>query len=274
MAPLKNLTQDVVAILRAGAAMGSPRTVEPGGWPYTIVPEGMTLSGLEGYLAAPRGVRHVVKVTTLEAFVSQLKRFPSARPVLFGQESEGAIKAVMDFSEDGQPKWGRHVITLALEPSREWLTWTKASGKNMDQVTFAGFLEDNLPDIAEPAGAAILQMASSLEVKKSVQFASSVRLDNGQHQLSYLEDIQGSSTKGSLQVVDRFTLGLAPWRGLPLYKVEARLRYRMAEGKVAFWIDLLRPHKVVEAAWVDVCAGVTTALKGTFDVAVLPGTVA
>jgi uncharacterized protein YfdQ (DUF2303 family) len=271
---LENTTQDAVAILRAGVALALPRVVKPEAKQYVLVPDGMKVQDLDAYFPHPMDVPHKVTVTTPEAFVVAVKRFPSRTPVLFGDEAKGRVTAVMDFSTDAQPEWGRHTIGLALEPSREWTTWSQQSGKAMDQVTFARFLEDHLPDIAEPAGADILQMASSLEFKKSVQFASSVRLDNGQHQLSYVEDIQGNTTKGSLAVVDRFTLGLAPWRGLPLYRVEARLRYRMTEGKVAFWVDLLRPHKVVEAAWADVCASITQALDGTFNAPILPGMVA
>lgn len=266
---------DAQTILRAGIALAEPRVIEPGVKQYALVPEGMKIQDLDAYFENPPDVRHQVAVTTPEAFVASMLRFPTTTPMLFGLEAKGLIKAVMDFSTDSYTKWGRHVITLQLEPSREWQTWTVASGKSMDQVTFARFLEDNLPDIADPPGADILTMASSLEVEKSVQFASSVRLDNGQHQLTYVEDIQGNATKGALAVVDRFTLGLAPWRGMPLYRVEARLRYRMSEGKVAFWVDLLRPHKVIEAAWLDVCATVTKALSPTFsDATVLPGTVA
>lgn len=274
---LKDMTQDAVAILRAGAAMGSPRLIEPTACPYTIVPDGMTVVDLSHLLPAPRAVLHRVTVGTVPAFVAAVTRFPTRHPVLFGCEASGTIVAVMDFSTDSQPLWGRHLVTLRLDPSPEWLTWTKASGQQKTQIDFARFLEDNLPDIAEPPGADVLQMAQSLEVKKAVQFASSVRLDNGQHQLTYTEDISGSSTKGTLQIVDRFTLGLSPWRATPLYKVEARLRYRMQDGKVVFWVDLLRPHKVVEAAWQDVVQTVETELSRTFQatgaVVVLPGVV-
>lgn len=35
-------------------------------------------------------------------------------------------------------------------------------------------------------------------------------------------------------------------------ELEARLRYRIDEGRLAFWYDLLRPHKVLENAVMDV----------------------
>jgi uncharacterized protein YfdQ (DUF2303 family) len=127
--------------------------------------------------------------------------------------------------------------------------WVTANGKRVDQVAFAAFLEDNLPDIAQPPGAQLLELARSLEVKRNVNFASSVRLDNGQTQLTYEEDVKGTAAKGTIEIPERFILGLAPFEGCAKYRLEARLRYRMAEGKLAMWFDLFRPEEVLRDAF-------------------------
>ena len=95
----------------------------------------------------------------------------------------------------------------------------------------------------------MLEISRSLEAKKKVNFASGLRLSNGQHQITYEETIEGTAAKGRLMVPETFALGIAVFEGGDRYRVEARLRYRIADGgKMTMWFDLLRPHKVLEDA--------------------------
>ena len=100
------------------------------------------------------------------------------------------MTAVIDYHFE-EPAWCRHRATLAFRPTPEWTTWTGLSGRHLSQVDFAAFIEDNLPDIADPAGADILDVTRSLEAKKSVEFRSSIRLQDGSSQLTYDETVVG-----------------------------------------------------------------------------------
>jgi len=125
-----------------------------------------------------------------------------------------------------------------------------SNGKRMTQAAFAEFIEDNYPDIVKPSHAEMIQVSTNLSAKKSVQFSQATRLDNGQSQLVYQEEVKGSvETKGgSMKVPDGFTLKLPVFLGGAAYQLDARLRYRIEDGKLQIWYDLHRPHKVVEAA--------------------------
>ena len=60
-----------------------------------------------------------------------------------------------------------------------------------------------------------------------------------------------------MQMFDRLNIGIPVfWNGDP-YQIDARLRYRVREGKVTFWYELIRPDKVLEAA----TAGVIDIIK-------------
>jgi uncharacterized protein YfdQ (DUF2303 family) len=60
---------------------------------------------------------------------------------------------------------------------------------------------------------------------------------------------EGTASKGKLQVPQVFTIGIPVFEGGARYAVDARLRYRIAEGgKLSLWFDLLRPHKILEDA--------------------------
>lgn len=52
------------------------------------------------------------------------------------------------------------------------------------------------------------------------------------------------------------------------YKVEAKLRYRLRDGSPSMWFDLVRHHKVLDVAFMDVWTEIadgagTTIWRGT-----------
>ncbi len=148
--------------------------------------------------------------------------------------------------------WREHTATHSCRPTNEWIRWVNQSGKAMNQVQFAEFIEDNLLDIHAPPGADLLELARNLEAKKTIKFSSSFRSTDGQRKLVYDEDVQSGTSKGDMKVPETFILGLMVFKGGASYKVEARLRYRFPEGKLSFSYDLVRPHKIIEAAFNDV----------------------
>jgi hypothetical protein len=69
-------------------------------------------------------------------------------------------------------------------------------------------------------------------------------------------------------VPETFALGIAVFEGGDRYHVEARLRYRIADGgKMTMWYDLLRPHKVLE----DALSFVWKAIEAELGMQVLNG---
>jgi uncharacterized protein YfdQ (DUF2303 family) len=226
---------------------------------FAFVPEGYRVQSLKEYRTDPERVCQHVTLLTAEDFLAYWKRFKSDSSVVFGDERTATYKAIVDFhAADGTPKWCSHMATYACPKSKEWEVWNAANGKHMSQEAFALFIEDNYPDIVKPSHAEMIQVSTNLSAKKSVNFSQATRLDNGQSQLVYQEEVKGSvETKGgSMKVPDGFTLKLPVFLGGAVYQVEARLRYRINDGKLAIWYDLHRPHKVVEAATQAVTASI------------------
>lgn len=234
--------------------------------PGMVAPDGH-VDALIGLLSSPL-VAPVVHVTAPESLIAYAQRFATEHTVLFVEDVPSPrLTLVIDYhaatAEDGTPgayAWARRRAVYEPVLTSEWQTWTTQSGKRVPQVDFAQFLEDNLPDIATPAGADILQIARTLEVKKGVNFRSSVRLDNGETQLLYEEVIQGSAAKGQFQIPDRLLLGLQPFKGAAKYEVAARFRYRLAESQLRLGVDLERVHKVLDAAVKDMLVDVVAKL--------------
>jgi uncharacterized protein YfdQ (DUF2303 family) len=237
---------------QAGQFVAEPRTVA-GPHQYALVPEGASLKSLENYGAAPSRIRTALSFYEAASFAKYLTAFKDDGTRLFADRAALKIVGFLDYHPGKDtPRWCSHVATLALRASEAWERWTKANGKRMDQVTFASFIEDNLVDIASPDGATLLEMAKNFEIKRAVAFSSAIRLDNGQTQFSYIEEGAGTSQKGALTIPERFVLGLAPVEGVEPYRVDARLRYRLQDGKLAIWFDLLRPEDYLKAAFESV----------------------
>lgn len=76
---------------------------------------------------------------------------------------------------------------------------------------------------------------------------SAVRLQDGGVRLNYVAD-SDTGTVSQLEVFNRFAIGIPVYWGCDRYQLEAKLRYRAKDGKVLFWFELVRPHRIAEAA--------------------------
>lgn len=222
--------------------------------PCAVLPDGYNLKPLAEYLVEPIRIKQRVTLLTAADFVAYWTRFKDETSVIFGDERTATYGAILDYhAKEGTPHCCHHTAVYACPKSKEWETWTGNSGKRMAQEAFALFIEDNYPDITHPTHAEMIQVSTSLQVKKDVSFASSTRLADGQVQLMYNEEIKGTaavhgSQAGSLKVPDEFTISVPVFLGGAAVSLQARLRYRIAQGKLEMWYDLHRPHKALEAA--------------------------
>ncbi len=239
----------------AAAIGGASRPDGDDSTPYAIIPEGYKLENLERLLANPMRRRGVVAVFDAPSLIALVKAQRTPGTVLYRTLNPPQFVAVFnDHGRAGEaPGWGDHRAVYACPLSPEWRTWSGANKRAMAQAEFAQFIEDNLPDIAEPPAAEMLEISRTLQAKKKVSFASGIRLDNGQHQFTYEEQIDGKAgARGQLRVPEVFTLGISAFENGARYAVRARLRYRISEqGALSIWFDLDRPHKVIEHAFAE-----------------------
>jgi uncharacterized protein YfdQ (DUF2303 family) len=148
-----------------------------------------------------------------------------------------------------QPGWRDFRAVYAAELSREFNTWLRNNKQPKEQEEFAVFLEDNIADVMEPSGDTLLAIALTLQAKTEVNFNSSRRLDNGQVQITYTENIDARAGTGAIDIPREFSIGCRLFKNGDGYKVRARLKYRLGAGKVKFWYELDRPENVIEDAF-------------------------
>jgi uncharacterized protein YfdQ (DUF2303 family) len=229
-----------------------------------VVKDGFSIKSLSEFdklRERPRRLSGTVTTHTPQSFIDYVERFHDANTVITADLLERKLSAVLNYHEanGAGARWGDHRVVYQVRETPEWITWNGAHDKPKSQEAFAQFIEENIPDIATPPGAVILELAENLQVKKEVTFSGKVNRTTGGRQLLFDEAVEGSARKGEMKIPDEFTLGIAPFEGSEPQQLKARLRYRVDQGRLSMWVSLDRPHKLVEAAFDAIVAKVENA---------------
>ena len=251
---------DTDAALKAGAATGEPKQAgnQPG--TYAVVPEGYKVESLQHLQLAPAIIHEKRQLADLTSFLSYVERFGDNETTVYADPESSRLVAILDHPGAGNPRWEIHKANYDCPLSRSWLAWTKRDSDWMPQDEFAEHIENNLPDILvpsehqnAPSGADMLEIARTLQAKREANFRSGVRLENGDFQISYQEETQGSAgMNGQLEIPEAFYLGLPVYKNGDHYQVKARLRYRIREGVLRMRYELYRPEDIKDQSFEDV----------------------
>lgn len=222
------------------------------------VPDGGTIDlvDLESYLSKPRRARGCVEPTTVDDLAAYVERHMTTSTTIWVDADALVVTAVLDdHAGPDAPGHGEHRAVLRLATSPEWKHWIDKNCEQFEQSEFAEHIEDGAAEIVEPTAAEMLEIASSFHARSSSVFRSAKRLDNGQVQMKYDEEMTASAGRsGEMVVPSEFALAVAPFIGSPAYRLVARLRYRVSGGKLALSYKLDRPHLVIRHAVSDVAS--------------------
>lgn len=250
------------------AVAGLPNR-EIGKTPYIVVPEGYSIESLENFMPQPTRKKGAVTMQDPASFIDFINTHKTEATRIYGTVEPSVFIAILD--DHGSDKdgagWKDHRATYTCPKSKEWNIWNGSDKKGMSQVAFAEFIENNLVDIVvpadepkAPAGTDMLQIATTFRAQKKVAFQSGQLLSNGQVQFQYVEDINGQAgPKGQINVPEKFFIGIPVFENGDPYKIEAKLRWRLQDGgALSMWYELVRVHKVQEAAFMDVWNAIAT----------------
>jgi uncharacterized protein YfdQ (DUF2303 family) len=224
---------------------------------------------LEKFLPNPGRIRSKVMVHDLDSLLDYTQRYVDARTLVWVSLDPRtfalSFTVQLDDHSADEPSWRTHSCAYTPRMSEEWNRWMGHNAKGMEQVEFATFLEDNLQDVTPgesgPSGTDMLKMALEFEARQDQRIKSHVRLQSGAIQLEYVAK-DDDATVNRMQVFDRFAIGIPVFRGGAAWKVDARLRYRVREGKATFWYELIRSDKTHEAAAFGMISQLRAGLAG------------
>ncbi|MDE1896882.1 MAG: DUF2303 family protein [Rhodospirillales bacterium] len=201
-----------------------------------------------GRLAAPRRKRGIITVFNVPSLNSWIFHNKDAGTVTIYCDSNPINpKIVAVLNDNGQDGPGHRDFAVKVEfrHTPEWKKWNELNGKMLPQVEFAEFIEENMADIFDPPGADMLEIASYLQAVRNVDFKSQVDLSNGALRFTHAEDMNATVKAGQVAVPQQFTLAIAPIQGGQRFKIPARFRYRIIDGKLKLGFKLLRIEDVM-----------------------------
>lgn len=255
--------QSIQALLEQGASMAKP--FEIGGIPCLTLGKpgsstGFQVQDFERLLLWPQRKRASVTVKDAQSFRTYINRYgnQNALAIYDATETGATFTAILDyhFPKDGSANWGEHRVVYPVTATPEWTRWTGHNKKAMSQADFAAFLEENGVDInpngreGQPSQADMEMIAREIEATSSGDFGSVTRLASGSVQLRWTETVTASAKtdSGTIEIPERFIIGIAPFVGFDGFEIRCRLKYRLNAGKLSLWYEMERTHKVVEEA--------------------------
>lgn len=274
----------IAAAIEAGKKIGEqngyPKRVEAdwsnlkaGEIPAVILPQGATLESLEAYMPRPARLDQMVALEAARSFIEYVNAFKDESTRVFASVDEkgGSFTAIIDYHKtDKTPRRKLHTVRFRALFSEEWKTWMKTNKQTFTHTEFAEYIEENLSDIIKPDPASVLESVRSLQINREVNFDSVVSLTDGKYHFNYVEtDTKKSGQKGEAEFPHVITLNLPVFAPVPGeteqwgVDVSVRIQYilKRDEGRVGFKYSIVRPHKIVEFAFVRLFKEVEAGLK-------------
>ena len=253
--------------------LAGPSLHEVNGVPVIVAPKDYQLHQLNelAEVLAPRRIRRKVAASDIRGLVDYVNTYKLEQTHIYaGPADAPCLRANIDDhgephldADEGVPSHCTHVAHYACPATHEWKTWLASNKKQMTQVQFAEFIQDNLRDIVLPSGADMLNMVTVFQDHSSAKMQSATNLKNGRVQIQFIE----KEEVGSMAFPDLVKLGLPVFEGVvtdkgPVrYAVEARLRYRIKrdddKGELVLWYELDRPDLAMRQAYDDLIDSVT-----------------
>jgi len=156
-----------------------------------------------------------------------------------------------------RPGWREHQVVYAPTLSNEWKSWSSQDRKDFsNNEDLAYFIEDRLPDISQPPAEDFLAMITTFRVDENRHWNNDVKLSNGKVDFSFRKLVDGSamdSSGGRMEIPEKFVLKIPVFSGInvPMYEVETRFRWRSRDGRISMRYEMVRTHKVLEKAFVE-----------------------
>lgn len=209
---------------------------------------------IDAHRAAPRRVSGSAVVFDPDGLNVLWEKYSTDASELFADPTAFNLTAVFNADTDGEtPGFRDHRAVLQCVVTTAWKKWLALDGKLGEQTVFAEHLEDRAIDLINPVAAEMLELAQHFEASTKVDFQSAANLGSGQRGLVYKETVAAKAGEtGQIVIPQVFEIGVQVFEGGPAYKINARLRYRIREGKLFIGYALERPEDTKRLAFDDV----------------------
>jgi uncharacterized protein YfdQ (DUF2303 family) len=214
---------------------------------------------IESYRQNPKRRRGEAIVSTLESFIDLVNRHKDAGSVIFAKTAwpKPKLTAVIDYHDvERKPRHGEHRITYPFPITEELTAWIENDAKPMKQDSFAAFLEDHAAELAAPLDQErtdyeplfkekfavpvdLINLSRELEVFVGATVKQGQRLSSGERTVHFVEEhMNGNGEK--IEIPGIFMISVPAFVDGDPVRIPARLRYRIANGTIAWFYQLYR----------------------------------
>lgn len=280
---------DTVRGLDVAATVSLTRPSDANTVPVLIVPNGKQVLDvkkfLDAYLPAPERRKGTATLTDLASFIEHTNRFKDDDSVVFAHRDEEnpALTAVLDYHRAGAaaaPRFGTHRGQYAFPVSEQWEAWAEVDGKALDQATFAAFLEERIADVLLPptdpaalgglaesllqligdttaiAGPTkMMEISRGLRVKEHGHTVNAQTLSTGEIEAVFKVEHRDEAGQ-PLRVPSLFLVGIPVFDGGAPYRLPIRILYRVAGGRITWFLKRYRPELIFLNAFDEAVAEV------------------
>jgi len=209
----------------------------------------------EKFMPNPRRAKATAFFSDPASFLAYVKRHGNPGTVAWCEFNPQTFKltftAVIDEHAPTVAGWRQHRASFTPDMSAEWKAWSGRDAKPFGQVEFAEWIEARADDIATanglPTSLQMLTMATEFQANEERVLKSAVKLQSGGVRLNYIAD-PDAGTVEAMEMFKMFAIGIPVFQGGSAWSITARLKYRLASGKVSFFYELVRPDRVHEGA--------------------------
>lgn len=242
--------------------------------PIAVVPEGagkVSIKSLKPFMdewrSAPERRRGVAKINTPASLLALIDRHKDEDSAIFADidAASPSIVAIFDYHKlDGNPRFGQHRAVYSFPLSLEWKAWKKSDGAAMGQADWAAFIEEHIAELASPTDAEraqyeglfgtkiatpaeLIGLSRGLQVTVEAKIRDFRTLQSGEIEVSY-EEVHKDGRGEKLIVPGLFVANIPFFVDAEPSRVLARLRYRKANGTLAWFYQLYRAEHELRAA--------------------------
>lgn len=244
--------------------------------PVLLLPKNLQLVDIEKQLneqrGAPRRLSGTARALSLDSFIALVNRYgdddcseevmqTDADAVVYADDgSAPKLVAVLNDHADDAPGFRDHRVVYEPQLSDEWKAWVGANDKLVSQAEFAQFLEDHALDLVEQSSAgtgaskiidalavtvaspaSLRALARDMQVRVKQNVKEARNLANGETEVVFASEHTDAGGR-PLVVPGAFLIAIPVYVNGPLYVLVARLRYRVAEGRI-LWSYKLAHHE-------------------------------
>lgn len=219
--------------------------------PAILASDDFSVQSLEHLQKAPNRIRQAVTVSTAKSLIDYVNKFKIDGTSIFCDLEKLNVKAIFDYhANPSQARWGDHTASYTCPHSKDWKAWNGKNKSAMGQIEFAQFIENNIHCVASEgnvvSGAELLAMVLTFEETRKSEFKSVQRLQDGTMSFAFTDEKSGG---GKTRLPEEIILGLQPFHNGDYYQIKARIRYRIKDGLLTLWYELINPEKVIEDAF-------------------------